>query len=147
MLLLLCSYSPPADAREKLDVVILKSGDRITCEVTSLSRGMLTAKTDSMGTVQIKWQDIKQITSKFIFLVQDTQGQLYVGSLEAVSDEGQVKIVGPQQSNLDSGYPGILWQPVAAIFRSRRSRVQLFQSQQPNPIQLFWRPGLQYRAL
>jgi hypothetical protein len=99
MLLLLFSYSPPADAREKLDVVILKNGDRVTCEVTSLARGMLTAKTDSMGTVQIKWQDIRQITSKVIFLVQDTQGLLYVGSLEPSAEEGQVKIAGPQPAS------------------------------------------------
>ena len=97
--LLIFSFLLPAVAREKMDAVILKNGDRITCEVTSLARGMLTAKTDSMGTVQIKWQDVKQVTSKFIFLVQDSQGQLYVGSLETEAGEGQVKVVGPQSAS------------------------------------------------
>jgi len=99
LLLLIFSFFLPADAREKNDMVILKNGDQITCEVVSLARGMLTVKTDAMSTVQIKWQDIKQITSKFIFLVQDSQGQLYVGSLQQADEEGQLKVVGAQSAS------------------------------------------------
>jgi hypothetical protein len=66
--------APPVSAREKTDIVILKNGDRITCEVKSLSRGMLTVKTDSMGTVDIKWPDVDKITTKYLFTVQDTAG-------------------------------------------------------------------------
>ncbi len=87
--------APPVSAREKTDIVILKNGDRITCEVKSLSRGMLTVKTDSMGTVDIKWPDVDKITTKYLFTVQDTTGQIYVGSLRAATDNGRVKVEGP----------------------------------------------------
>ena len=73
-LLMVISVILPASAREKTDVVILKNGDRITCEIKNLSRGMLTVKTDSMSTVEIKWQDVDTITSKHLFTVQDARG-------------------------------------------------------------------------
>jgi hypothetical protein len=101
-LLLLISAIPPASAREKSDVVFLKNGDRITCEIKSLERGMLTVKTDSMSTVQIRWQDVDVIKSKFVFTVQDTQGQIFIGSLQAAADERHVNVEGPQPaSNLE----------------------------------------------
>ena len=79
------------------DVIILKNGDRITCEIKSLARGMLTVKTDSMSTVEIRWPDIETIKSKFLFTLQDTQGQLYVGSLQAAADARHVKVEGPHR--------------------------------------------------
>jgi hypothetical protein len=101
-LLMLISAILPASAREKTDVVFLKNGDRITCEIKSLERGMLTVKTDSMSTVQIKWPDVESIRSRFLFTVEDTQGQLFVGSLQPAADERHVNIEGPQPaSNLE----------------------------------------------
>jgi hypothetical protein len=92
----------PASAREKLDVVILKNGDRITCEIKHLARGMLTVNTDSMSNVQIKWQDVERITSNLIFTLQDTRGQRYVGSLQAAADVRHVNIAGSRPaSNLE----------------------------------------------
>jgi hypothetical protein len=85
----------PASAREKTDVVWLKNGDRITCEIKYLMRGMLTVSTDSMSTVEIKWQDVESITSEFLFTVQDIQGQLYVGSLQAAAAARHVNVAGP----------------------------------------------------
>ena len=99
--LVVISVILPASAREKTDVVFLKNGDRITCEIKSLARGMLTAKTDSMSTVQIKWQDIERITSKFVFTVQDSGGRLYVGSLQDDTDQ-RMRVSGPKSiDNLD----------------------------------------------
>ena len=93
---------PPASAREKTDVVFLKNGDRITCEIKYLARGMLTVKTDSMSTVEIKWQDVDIIKSDFLFTVEDFRGQLYVGSLQAAADARHVDIAGPlPASNLE----------------------------------------------
>jgi len=89
----------PASAREKTDVVILKNGDRITCEIKTLARGMLTVKTDSMGTVDIKWQDVDRITTKYLFTVRDTRGQIYVGSLQTAADQGRVSIAGPKPAD------------------------------------------------
>jgi hypothetical protein len=93
----------PASGREKSDVVILKNGDRITCEVKRLARGMLTVNTDSMSTVQIKWQDVESITTKFLFTVQDVQGELYVGSLQATAEARHMSVTGSRPaSNLEN---------------------------------------------
>jgi len=101
-LLMLISAILPASAREKTDVVFLKNGDRITCEIRSLVRGMLTVKTDSMSTVEIKWPDVESIKSNFLFTIQDTYGQIYIGSLQAAADERHVNVEGPQPaSNLE----------------------------------------------
>jgi hypothetical protein len=86
----------PASAREKTDLVILKNGDHITCEVKSMERGMLTVKTDPMSTVEIKWQEVKSITSKFLFTIHDTQGQIYVGTLQPAANEQFVDVEGLQ---------------------------------------------------
>jgi hypothetical protein len=96
LLLMVISVVSPASARDKTDVVILKSGDRITCEVQNLARGMLTVKTDSMSTVEIKWQDVESITSKYLFTVEDTRGQIYVGTLQPAAEEGSVHVAGQQ---------------------------------------------------
>jgi hypothetical protein len=101
-LLMAISIILPASAREKTDVVILKNGDRITCEIQNLARGMLTVKTDSMSTVEIKWQDIDKITSKHLFTVQDAQGRIYVGSLQPAAEKQRVDVTGSRAaSNLD----------------------------------------------
>jgi hypothetical protein len=94
-LLILAFTILPAAAREKTDVVWLKNGDRITCEIKYLMRGMLTVKTDSMSTVEIKWPDVEKITSEHLFTVQDTKGQLFVGSLQAASDPRSMNVAGP----------------------------------------------------
>ncbi len=94
LLLFVFSFRPWATAREKSDVVILKNGDRITCEIKTLARGMLTAKTDSMGTVQIKWQDVDRITSSFVFKVRDSQGNIYIGSLQSLQEGKRIQIAG-----------------------------------------------------
>jgi hypothetical protein len=96
LVMILFIFPQTADAREKTDLLVLKNGNQITCAVVSLARGMLTAKTDSMGTVEIKWQDITQMTSKFLFLVQNSRGELFVGSVEPGPAEGKMKIVGPE---------------------------------------------------
>jgi hypothetical protein len=96
------SFILPAAAREKTDVVILKNGDHITCEIKNLARGMLTVSTDSMGTVEIKWPDVERITSKFHFTVKDTHGDLYVGNLQVATDERHLNIAGTRPaSNLE----------------------------------------------
>jgi hypothetical protein len=92
----------PAFAREKTDVVILKNGDRLTCWIQTLARGMLTVKTDAIGMMDIKWGDVVLVTSKFQYTVEDTRGQVYVGSLQPATDKRHMDVVGSQAaSNLD----------------------------------------------
>ena len=78
-----CLGSPAvAFARPKTDVVLLKNGDRITCEIKKLDRGLLQVSTDDIGTISIEWLKVASVTSTFIFEVETTAGSLHYGSLE-----------------------------------------------------------------
>jgi hypothetical protein len=98
-LLIVISVMLPASAREKTDAVFLKNGDRITCEIQNLARGMLTVKTDSMSTVEIKWQDVEKVTSNYLFTVQDNQGRIYVGGLQPGAEKQRMNVTGSQAAN------------------------------------------------
>jgi len=86
----------PVSAREKSDLLVLKNGNSINGEIIKLSRGLLTFKTDSMGTLEIKWEDIEQISSKFQFAVEDTRGRIYVGRIQVAAESKSIDIVGPR---------------------------------------------------
>lgn len=84
----------PAPARDKTDILVLKNGNEITGEIREMSRGYLSLKTDSMSTVQIKWQDVDKITSKHLFAVELSNGRIFEGSLQPGSKEGTLDVVG-----------------------------------------------------
>jgi hypothetical protein len=84
----------PALAREKSDVIVLKNGNIINGEIRRLHRGLLTVKTDAMGTPDIKWEDVKRVSSKFTFVVEDSSGSRYVGTLQAADEPQRLNVVG-----------------------------------------------------
>jgi hypothetical protein len=59
VLLLLLADS--ATGATKTDVVELRNGDRITCEIRKLERGKLTVKTDGLGTIAVEWDSPTQL--------------------------------------------------------------------------------------
>jgi hypothetical protein len=65
----------------KTDVVVLRSGDSITGEITELDRGRLTFKTDDMGTLAIEWDKVASVTAGATFEVHELGGGPYFGSL------------------------------------------------------------------
>jgi hypothetical protein len=75
------SFSSPAFAAAKTDVVELVNGDRITCEIKKLERGKLTVKTDGLGTVAIEWDDIQRLSSLARHDIELTSGEHRYGSL------------------------------------------------------------------
>lgn len=78
------SASPTtAQGRPKVDVVILKNGDRITGEIKGLLRGKLSLKTDWMGTVDIEWDNIERVESPFRYTAVLASGVRLVGSLNS----------------------------------------------------------------
>ena len=83
-------------AQGKTDVVVLASGDRVTCEVEQLERGKLTVKTDSMGTLQIEWADVQQVTSSARFEVELETGERYIGTIAPAAGADQLTVVGAQ---------------------------------------------------
>ena len=83
------SFSHPSLAA-KTDVVELLNGDRITGEVRSLDRGMLTFSTDHMGTLEIEWEYVKRLQSRQVLDVELQSGQRFFGSLATASEPGQL---------------------------------------------------------
>lgn len=72
----------PAEAdAQKTDVVILANGDRLTCEVQSLQRGLLEVKTDSISTINIEWADLVSVAADSLFEVEMTSGVFHYGRL------------------------------------------------------------------
>ena len=82
----------PAQA-QKTDVLVLSNGDHVTGEIKELTRGKVRFKTDPMGTVYIKWQEIVSITSDKVFEVELESGQKFFGSIQPSSESGQDEIV------------------------------------------------------
>jgi hypothetical protein len=79
----------------RTDVVTLVNGDRVTGEIKSLQRGILTYKTDSAGTLAIEWADVTAIRSMHKFNVETVSGGRFYGSLEiGAREEPSVVVVG-----------------------------------------------------
>jgi hypothetical protein len=103
VLLLLLSRAAPVAAAPKTDIVELRNGDRITCEIRKLERGKLTVKTDGVGTIGIEWDDVERVTSTRIYDVELVSGQRLFGSLQR-SDSKEVVVItgsGPQRLALE----------------------------------------------
>jgi hypothetical protein len=86
--LLMPGLAAPAAADPKTDIIVLKNGDHLTCEIRRLTRGKLRVKTDDMGSIDIEWDKVESLTAKGLFEIEDLQGGLYFGPLETVRDEG-----------------------------------------------------------
>src|SRR5271169_497823 len=72
----------PALAREKTDLVVMKNGDRITCEIKNLDAGVLKVDLDYVdGAISIDWRKVARLESKFLFLVQLEDGSVYSGKV------------------------------------------------------------------
>jgi putative salt-induced outer membrane protein YdiY len=77
----------------KTDVVILVNGNAVTGEVKSLEFGSLRYSTDSMGTVNIDWEDILSVTSQQDLQIELTDGTRYFGKIFPGDESYFVRIV------------------------------------------------------
>jgi hypothetical protein len=77
---------------EKTDVVTLRNGDRLTGEVKALERGLLTFKTDTMGTLQIEWDEVASVASRLLFEVERSSGERRFGSLDPTDAAGVIRV-------------------------------------------------------
>jgi hypothetical protein len=92
----------PASAQAaKTDIVILRNGDHITCEIVQMRQGKLQAKTDDAGTLSIEWDKIVSITTADQYEVVLRSGATLLGrfrpgppgSLELVAGAGAAPAV------------------------------------------------------
>jgi hypothetical protein len=103
-----------AGARPKTDVLTLRNGDRITCEIQQLTRGKLTAKTDDAGTLEIEWDAIVGLRSTYYFRIEDRFGRRWFGALSM--DDG-----GPLRIGAEAGLESIAPFDVVEIHEIERS--------------------------
>jgi uncharacterized protein DUF481 len=93
-------FSPQmqASSRLKTDVVFMKNGDRITCEIRSLEQGQLTVKQEyASSTVVFDWNKVDNIQTKQPFVVVDVKGDAFSGHVSETADEHIVTVEGAKQ--------------------------------------------------
>ena len=88
VVVLVVGLALPAGADPKTDIVVLKNGNTITCEVRRLGRGKLQVKTDDMGNIDIEWDKVASVTGTGLFEIEDLAGRLYFGTLETIPEKG-----------------------------------------------------------
>ena len=72
----------PLLARDKTDVMIMKNGDRMTCEVKGLDAGVLYVSFDYIdGTTSVDWTKVVRLESSQLFVVKTEDGSVYTGTL------------------------------------------------------------------
>ena len=115
----------PVASREKTDVLVMHNGDRLTCEIKSLSGDALYVSLDyALGTVSIDWSKVNYLKSDQLFVVKTQSGDVYSGTLSMPKTEGErpvsiVEIADPvgtklelpktQVTKVDQGFQS-LWQ-------------------------------------
>jgi hypothetical protein len=82
--------------RDKTDVVMLRNGDRISGDIISLEHGILTLKTDNVGTIYIEWPAVRAVASKFAFAVERMGGVNSYGVIKTTED-GTALVVGTEE--------------------------------------------------
>jgi Protein of unknown function, DUF481 len=93
MLLLCLLASGQAVAQRKTDVVSMYNGDRITGEIRSLQAGILQFKTDSLGTINVEWQDIANLQSRYKYEIRLSDGERLICSIADADRPGQLNII------------------------------------------------------
>jgi len=101
-LVLWCGAPANAGTRHKTDVVYMKNGDRITCEIKKLEYGQLTVKAPyAMNSVTLNWAEVEKVESPQSFVVETQAGGYYTGMIRSDSkkdDNLEVRAGGTQIS-------------------------------------------------
>jgi putative salt-induced outer membrane protein YdiY len=89
----------PLFAGENTDVLVMKNGDHLTCEIKQLSDGVLYVSLGyATGDVAIDWKEVVRIESKHLFHVQTADGSRYTGTLATAATPGgrpvKIEVVG-----------------------------------------------------
>src|SRR5262245_10192718 len=72
-------------AAPKVDVVQLKNGDRLTCEIKKLQQGQLSISTDALESVKVHWGEVVVVTSPREFEITLQSGDRYYGTLSGMT--------------------------------------------------------------
>src|ERR1035437_1885164 len=79
----------PLFGREKSDVIVMKNGDHLTCEINGLNSGVLYVSLDYiLGTSSVQWSKVDHLESSQLFIVKTESGLVYTGALSAAELQG-----------------------------------------------------------
>lgn len=106
--LLLCTLLAAGD---KTDVIFMKNGDHLTCEIKGLESGVLYVSVDYLlGTQPVEWSKVERLQSRYLFIIKTQDGSTYTGTLstveterarpvklEVIETEGQKVVLDPMQ--------------------------------------------------
>jgi Protein of unknown function, DUF481 len=80
----------PLFARDKTDSLVMKNGDRMTCEVKGLDAGVLYVSFDYIdGTASVDWSKVARLESTQLFVVKTEDGSVYTGTLRTPETSGE----------------------------------------------------------
>ena len=86
---LLCSN---ALAREKTDIIWMSNGDRLTGEIKHLQHGKLLLSTDSLGDINVEWNEIERVQSDYEFQFERTDGRRVTGAINPTTDQHKISL-------------------------------------------------------
>ena len=79
----------PLFARDKSDVIIMRNGDRLTCEIKELDANTLFISVDYiLNTQSVDWSKVDHVESKQLFIVKTQDGLVYSGTLSTPATHG-----------------------------------------------------------
>lgn len=77
-------------AGQKTDVLVMKNGDRLTCQVKGLDQGALYVSLDYvLQTISVEWAKVERIESTQLFIVKAQDGTVYRGKLRTAESAGK----------------------------------------------------------
>lgn len=80
----------PLAARDKTDVLVMRNGDRLTCEIKNLSADVLYVSLDyALGTISIDWFKVDHLESSQLFIVKTADGNVHSGTLSMPKTAGE----------------------------------------------------------
>jgi Protein of unknown function, DUF481 len=75
----------PLFPRESTDVIVMKNGDRITCEIKALRGGVLSVGPPYiLETISVDWSKVARVESKQLFIIKTEDGSVHTGTLNSV---------------------------------------------------------------
>ncbi len=96
----------PLFARDKSDLIIMKNGDRITCEIKGLDADTLYISVDYiLSTSSVDWSKVDHVESKQLFIVKTQDGSVYSGTLATPQTPGgrpiKIQILEPPDNKVE----------------------------------------------
>jgi len=80
----------PVFARPAKDLITMKNGDRMTCEIKGLDNGVLSVSLDYVdGTLSVQWSKVARMESTQQFIVATEDGSVHSGALHTTEEASE----------------------------------------------------------